>query len=135
MTIQDAISGGGFFIETSSSPAIWDEHPGEGPHPGYAPGMRFTRIAPHDKISRGDEYTHWIHAVTGARWTTPASTGTAVAYGARLIYGTTPVAQGRCRKFITASPPTPDPRTSQSRSRAAIGPKTGTLSGSVAGQS
>ncbi|MFA7764595.1 hypothetical protein ACGFNX_15805 [Streptomyces sp. NPDC048723] len=101
VTIQDAISGGDFFIETSSSPAIWDEHLGEGPHPGYAPGMRFTRIAPHDKISRGDEDTTWIHTVTGARWTTPASTGTAVAYGAQLIHGITPVTQGRCRKFIT----------------------------------
>ncbi|MFD8292144.1 hypothetical protein ACFV2B_28520 [Streptomyces lavendulae] len=101
VTIQDATAGGEFFIETSSSPGIWDDHYGEGPHPGYAPGMRFTRIAPHDKISRGEQDTAWIHTVTGTRWTTPASTGTAVAYGAQLIHGITPVTQGRCRKFIT----------------------------------
>ncbi|WP_405496547.1 hypothetical protein [Streptomyces sp. NBC_00096] len=101
VTIQDAAVGGDFFIETSSSTGLWDERLGEGPHPGYAPGMRFTRIAPHDKISRGEQDTDWIHTVTGTRWTTPASTGTAVAYGAQLIHGITPVTGGRCRKFIT----------------------------------
>lgn len=101
VTVQDAQAGGRFFFETTSSPHLWDPRFGEGAAPGYADGMRFTRIAPHDKISRQDPETDWIHGVRGTPWTTPASAGTAIVYGAQLIHGITPVTEGRCRKFIT----------------------------------
>ncbi|MER6203544.1 hypothetical protein ABT234_40035 [Streptomyces sp. NPDC001586] len=101
VTIEDAADGGEFFIETGPGEGVWDARLGDGPHPGYEPGMRFTRIAPHDKISRGEQDTSWIHTVTGSPRTLPASTGTATVYGAQLIHGINPVHQGRCRKFIT----------------------------------
>ncbi|MFI9205523.1 hypothetical protein [Streptomyces sp. NPDC053048] len=101
VTIQDAEQGGQFFFETTSSDRLWDPRFGAGATPGYADGMRFTRIAPHDKISRQDPETDWIHEIRGIPWSTPAGTGTAVVYGAQLIHGITPVVRGRCRKFIT----------------------------------
>ncbi|MEU1313094.1 hypothetical protein ABZ419_29955 [Streptomyces cinnamoneus] len=101
VTVQDAERGGEFFFETTSSPRLWDPRFGEATTPGYAPGMRFSRIAPHDKISRQDPETDWIHQVRGTPWTTPAGRGTAIVYGAQLIHGITPVTAGRCRKFIT----------------------------------
>ncbi|MFD8982825.1 hypothetical protein [Streptomyces sp. NPDC059564] len=63
--------------------------------------MRFTRMAPHDKISRGDHDTSWIHTITGSPSTMPARTGTAIVYGAQLIHGINSVTEGRCRTFIT----------------------------------
>lgn len=101
VTIEDADAGGEFFVETSQDEAVWDRRIGEGPHPGYEPGMRFTRIAPHDRISLGDQDTDWIHTVTGSPRVLPAATGTALVYGAQLIHGIQPVTRGRCRKFIT----------------------------------
>ncbi|MEU5128226.1 hypothetical protein [Streptomyces mobaraensis] len=86
---------------TTSSEEVWDPR-FDGDHaPGYAPGMRFTRIAPHDKVSHGTADTAWIHRVHGNRWTTPAGPGTAVVYGAQLIHGVNAVAEGRTRRFIT----------------------------------
>lgn len=101
VTIEDATAGGGFFIETGPGEAVWDTRLDAGPHTGYEPGMRFTRIAPHDKISRGEQDTSWIHTVTGSPTVLPADTGTATVYGAQLIHGINPVHQGHCRKFIT----------------------------------
>ncbi|MEU4208658.1 hypothetical protein AB0F13_01420 [Streptomyces sp. NPDC026206] len=46
VTIQDAEAGGQFFFETTSSTDLWDPRFSEGTTPGYADGMRFTRIAP-----------------------------------------------------------------------------------------
>ncbi|GHA43455.1 hypothetical protein GCM10010329_77910 [Streptomyces spiroverticillatus] len=101
VSVEDAVTGGEFFIETAPSDGIWDTRLADGPHRGYEPGMRFTRIAPHDKISRGEQDTSWIHTVTGHPDVLPADTGTATVYGAQLIHGIRPVGQGRCRKFIT----------------------------------
>ncbi|MEV0992709.1 hypothetical protein [Streptomyces sp. NPDC049949] len=89
------------FIETGPGDGVWDKRRDAGPHAGYEPGMRFTRIAPHGKISCGERGTSWIHTVTGSPRFLPADTGTATVYGAQLIHGINPVHQGRCRKFIT----------------------------------
>ncbi|MEU3354791.1 hypothetical protein [Streptomyces sp. NPDC037389] len=101
VTVQDAEAGGEFFFETTSSDDLWDTHRDGLAAPGYAHGMRFTRIAPHDRISRDEPDVAWIHKVSGVPWTTPAGAGTAVVYGAQLIHGIAPVVRGRCRKFIT----------------------------------
>ncbi|WP_354384148.1 hypothetical protein [Streptomyces sp. PvR034] len=101
VTIEDATAGGEFFIETGPGEAVWDTGLEAGPHAGYEAGMRVTRIAPHDKISRGEQDTSWIHTVNGSPTVLLASTGTAIVYGAQLIHGSNPVHQGRCRKFIT----------------------------------
>ncbi|KNB54223.1 hypothetical protein [Streptomyces caatingaensis] len=101
VTVEDAREGGEFFFETTSSEGVWDTRHDGTSAPGYAEGMRFTRIAPHDRISRDEPDTAWIHEVRGVPWTTPAGAGTGIVYGAQLIHGITPVVSGRCRKFIT----------------------------------
>ncbi|MGK5642807.1 hypothetical protein ACSNOK_31540 [Streptomyces sp. URMC 126] len=101
VVVEDAAEGGAFFFETTSSDEVWDPRHDGRQDPGYAAGMRFTRIAPHDRISRDAPDTDWIHRVRGNPWTTPAGPGTAVVYRAQLIHGVTPVTAGRSRRFIT----------------------------------
>ncbi|MEV5508931.1 hypothetical protein [Streptomyces orinoci] len=101
VAVEEAVLGGEFFFETTSSDEVWDPHYADIQAPGFAAGMRFARIAPHDRVSRDEPDTAWIHTVRGNPWTTPAGAGTAVVYGAQLIHGVSPVRSGRTRRFIT----------------------------------
>ncbi|MEV5508197.1 hypothetical protein [Streptomyces orinoci] len=61
VAVEDAADGGKFSFGATSSEEVWDlRHQGARP-PGFEPGMRFTRIAPHDRASRDERDTVRIH--------------------------------------------------------------------------
>lgn len=85
--------GGGFFVETTSDPRLWNTAlPGD--TPGYAQGMVFA----HDGA---DNSSAWFRDMARTRWTVDPEPGTALLYGSQLTHGTHPVAAGRARKFIS----------------------------------
>ncbi|GHF08583.1 hypothetical protein [Streptomyces morookaense] len=102
VTIGDAEQGGLFYIETTSSPLPWTGALVGEPE-GYVPGTPLTRCLSHQAaaVREHAEEAGWLEAVPTSRWTAHAPAGVAVAYGAHLIHGVTPVVRGRVRKFVT----------------------------------
>ncbi|UQI46021.1 hypothetical protein M1P56_17520 [Streptomyces sp. HU2014] len=94
--LQEAARGGEFFVDTCSSDALWTDR-AAGPGSAFAPGTRFARDIPDD----GGTHNAWLGAVPRTRWTSAPPAGTAVVYGAQLVHGVLPVAEGRLRKLIT----------------------------------
>ncbi|MFD8543039.1 hypothetical protein [Streptomyces sp. NPDC059649] len=101
VVLEDADQGGEFFIETTSSPTIWTgETVGEAD--GYLPGTPLTHRLEHAPNGYPhDSAPTWLISAPRTRWTTDARPGVAVAYGAHVIHGVTPVRTGRLRKFVT----------------------------------
>ncbi|WP_171168238.1 hypothetical protein [Streptomyces sp. I05A-00742] len=102
VTIADADEGGLFYVETTSSGAPWTGAL-VGEAEGFAPGTPLTRCFPHEAAAARSHAAEpdWLARTPTTRWTTPAPAGVAVAYGAQLIHGVTPVVRGRVRKFVT----------------------------------
>jgi hypothetical protein len=100
VVIQDADQGGEFYVETTSSPAVWAPKLPDADN-DYFPGMRFARVAEHTDVEEGIESTAWVAKTPRTRWTTNAAAGVGVVYGAQLIHGVDPVIKGIQRKFVT----------------------------------
>ncbi|WP_246177298.1 hypothetical protein [Streptomyces paromomycinus] len=99
VTIADAAEGGRFYIETTSDSAPWTDTL-LGAADGYEPDTPLTRSLPHGPAAHEDT-PQWLSAPRKSRWLTDAGPGVAVAYGAQVIHGVTPVLRGRVRKFVT----------------------------------
>ncbi|GAA0479392.1 hypothetical protein ABZ951_18455 [Streptomyces sp. NPDC046215] len=100
VVIAEAAEGGEFYVETTADPAPWTTTV-LGEADGYVPGTPLARSLPH--AMAGDPHARearWLAAVDRTRWITHAGAGVAVAYGAQLIHGVTPVVRGRVRKFV-----------------------------------
>ncbi len=95
--LQEAERGGEFFVDTSSSEALWTDRTAE-------PGGRFltgTRFAHEISHHAPPEALALLRHVPRTRWTSAPPAGTAVVYGAQLVHGVQPVIEGRLRKLIT----------------------------------
>lgn len=92
--LQDAESGGEFYLDTTSCEELWNDREAR---PGglFAPGTRFT----HEITARSGPVD--LDAVAATRWLCKPPPGTTLVYGAQLIHGVTPVVAGRARKLIT----------------------------------
>ncbi|GAA0492585.1 hypothetical protein [Streptomyces olivaceiscleroticus] len=102
VVITAAEEGGEFYAATTSSTELWtDTELGE--RDGYQPGMRLTRSLPHEGAPTPAVHAapSWAQHMPQTRWVTDAPVGTAVAYGAQLLHGVTPVGRGVVRKFVT----------------------------------
>ncbi|MEU2794190.1 hypothetical protein [Streptomyces sp. NPDC007100] len=99
VTIADAADGGRFYIETTSDSAPWSDTL-LGPDDGYEPGTPLSHSLPHGPAVH-EETPQWLVSPRKSRWLTDAGPGVAVAYGAQVIHGVTPVLRGRLRKFVT----------------------------------
>ncbi|WP_229327568.1 hypothetical protein [Streptomyces sp. UNOC14_S4] len=95
--LQEAERGGEFYVETTSSDALWTERVA-GPGSSFAPGTRFAREISHHA---GPEAAAVLGRLPRTRWTSAPPAGTAVVYGAQLVHGVTVVREGRLRKLIT----------------------------------
>jgi hypothetical protein len=95
--LQEADRGGEFYVDTSSSEALWTDRRA-GTASAFAPGTRFAREISHHA---GPEALAALHDVPRTRWTSAPPTGTAVVYGAQLVHGVETVREGRLRKLIT----------------------------------
>ncbi len=92
--LQDAESGGDFYLDTCSADAVWsDVTPTV--DSDYAPGTRFV----HEITARTGPVN--LNDIPHTRWTCSPPPGTTVVYGTQLVHGVLPVAQGRVRKLIT----------------------------------
>lgn len=102
VTIRKADEGGLFYVATSSSPGLWTgEELGEAE--GYSAGTKLTRQLEH--VVDGTSAPHhsaptWVESLPKTRWTTDERPGVALAYGAQLMHGVTPVVRGTVRKFV-----------------------------------
>lgn len=103
VTLHDAEAGGEFYIETTSSPAIWTgDHLGQAE--GFLPGTPLARSLPHapgPDARPHDAAPDWLTSSPRTRWITTAAAGTAVFYGSQAIHGVQPVRAGHLRKFVT----------------------------------
>ncbi|MEU7136047.1 hypothetical protein [Streptomyces sp. NPDC046261] len=97
--VLDGPGGGGeFYVETTSSPAIWSGQ-AVGESEGYAPGTTLTHRLPHDRAHHSTP--EWLRDAVRTRWVAHTPPGVAVAYGAQVLHGVLPVHAGRLRKFVT----------------------------------
>lgn len=93
VVLASACRGGGFYVDTTGSDALWATHlPDSGQ--GYAAAMSLA----HDGA---DNSSPWFRAMPRTRWTVHPGPGTALLYGSQLIHGTDPVIHGRERKVIS----------------------------------
>ncbi|MEU9372652.1 hypothetical protein AB0D94_02570 [Streptomyces sp. NPDC048255] len=95
--LQEADLGGEFYVDTSSSDALWTGRTA-GERSAFAPGTRFAREISHHA---GPEAVAALRDVPRTRWTSAPSAGTAIVYGAQLVHGVETVREGRLRKLIT----------------------------------
>ncbi|UQA92602.1 hypothetical protein [Streptomyces halobius] len=102
VVLDDADRGGGFYVETSSDPVLWDGRIA-GPEDGFAPDTPLTRHLPAGThgLQQHDQQPGWLQRAHRTRWMCDAGPGTVVAYGAQVLHGVTPVVDGRLRKFVT----------------------------------
>ncbi|MDI3417620.1 hypothetical protein [Streptomyces luteolus] len=110
VVITAAQQGGEFYVATTASPELWtDTELGE--TDGFHRGMRLTRSLPHevDPSPQIHASPTWAQSLPQTRWTTDAPARTAVAYGAQLMHGVTPVTSGVVRKFVTDLLAAPSP--------------------------
>ncbi|MFI1970481.1 hypothetical protein [Streptomyces cinnamoneus] len=101
VVVEEADGGGQFYLETTSSGAVWSGHD-VGEADGYADGTPLTHDAPH--LPGPDVHAAeppWLAGVRRTRWISDSGAGTAVAYGAQVLHGVTTVQAGRLRKFVT----------------------------------
>lgn len=92
--LQDAESGGDFYLDTSACEELWtDRVTGSGGV--FDPGTRFV----HEITARSGPVS--LDAIAATRWICRPPAGTTLVYGAQLIHGVTPVIAGRVRKLIT----------------------------------
>ncbi|MGW6055505.1 hypothetical protein [Streptomyces sp. NPDC055189] len=103
VVLDEPEAGGQFYIETTSSDHVWSgERVGE--PQGFLPDTPLTHRHPHAPLPDTRQHEGepaWLTSASRTRWTTDASPGTAIAYGAHLIHGVRPVGTGRLRKFVT----------------------------------
>ncbi|MEV4436290.1 hypothetical protein [Streptomyces sp. NPDC049555] len=103
VVLEEADEGGDFYVETTSSDAVWTgELAGEAE--GFHAGTALTHRLPHapgPDTHQHDSEPTWLRNARRTRWTTAAGAGVAVAYGAQVIHGVLPVRAGRVRKFVT----------------------------------
>ncbi|MGK5637939.1 hypothetical protein ACSNOK_06405 [Streptomyces sp. URMC 126] len=92
--LQDARSGGEFYLDTSACEELWSDVTA-GPGDVFAPGTRFV----HEISARSGPVD--LDAIAATRWICRPPAGTTLVYGAQLIHGVTPVVAGRVRKLIT----------------------------------
>lgn len=92
--LQDAESGGEFYLDTCSSDAVWSEVTAP-TGSDYSPGTRFV----HEITARTGPVS--LNDIARTRWTCSPPPGTTVAYGIQLVHGVLPVVRGRVRKLIT----------------------------------
>ncbi|MBB1254314.1 hypothetical protein [Streptomyces alkaliterrae] len=92
--LQDAESGGEFYLDTSASEELWTDRVAESDDV-FAPGTRFV----HEVTATSGPVA--LDDVTATRWVCRPPAGTTLVYGAQLIHGVTPVVAGRARKLIT----------------------------------
>ncbi|MCC3776152.1 hypothetical protein [Streptomyces sp. UNOB3_S3] len=92
--LQDADSGGEFYLDTSSADALWSDATTTGAG-GPAPGTRFV----HEITARTGPVK--LDSLPRTRWTCSPPPGTTVVYGTQLVHGVLPVVEGRVRKLIT----------------------------------
>ncbi len=113
--LQDAVSGGEFYLDTSACDELWTDRVAESDGV-FESGTRFA----HEITARSGPVA--LDAIAATRWICRPPTGTALVYGAQLIHGVTPLIAGRCRKLITdlcagpgARPETPRPHSGSLR--------------------
>jgi hypothetical protein len=95
VVVTEPESGGGFYVETTSSDILWESRLGRDDGHGYAGGMWLARDG-------ADQSAPWFTGMHRTRWTVPApAPGTALLYGSQLAHGTQPVTAGRSGKFIS----------------------------------
>ncbi|GAA2484188.1 hypothetical protein GCM10010406_20570 [Streptomyces thermolineatus] len=94
VVITQADAGGGFYVETTSSDALWNRPAPEATANGYAEGMWLA----HDGA---DNSASWFQRMPRTRWSVAPAPGTALLYGSQLAHGTLPVTAGRVSKFIS----------------------------------
>ncbi|MFG2223380.1 hypothetical protein [Streptomyces sp. NPDC048644] len=105
VAVAEADAGGRFYIETTSDPAPWTGAV-LGEADGYLPGTPVSRSLPHAPYPHAAQPA-WLAGPRKSRWLTDAGAGVAVAYGAQVIHGVTPVISGRLRRFVTDLVDTP----------------------------
>ncbi|MCC3768531.1 hypothetical protein [Streptomyces sp. UNOC14_S4] len=101
VVIAEADEGGRLYMETTADPAPWTTTV-LGVSDGYVPGTPLARSLPHEMAE--DPHAaedQWLAATVRTRWLADAGRGVAVAYGAQLIHGVTPVVRGRLRLLVT----------------------------------
>lgn len=98
VTIADADEGGEFYVATTGSPTPWTGTV-LGEDDGYSPGTPLAHRLDHE-ATRASGEPNWVADVPQTRWICQAPAGVAVAYGAQLIHGITPVTSGLLRKFV-----------------------------------
>ncbi|MGW1076119.1 hypothetical protein [Streptomyces sp. NPDC002537] len=98
--IAEADEGGEFYAETTADPAPWTTTM-LGVADGYVSGTPLARSLPHEVAEDPTPQDQWLAGTARTRWLTRAGRGVAVAYGAQLIHGVTPVVRGRARLFVT----------------------------------
>lgn len=109
VVINEAVTGGAFHVETTSSDRLWNTRPEDTTAHGYADGMWLA----HDGA---DHSADWFTQMPRTRWTVTPAPGTALLYGSQLTHGTEPVTHGRVAKFISwliaepDQPTTPPPQ-------------------------
>ncbi|MEJ0075259.1 MAG: hypothetical protein WDO17_07395 [Alphaproteobacteria bacterium] len=84
--LNEDITGGEFFVETTSNPELWSQE--------SLGRLRFARTAT-------DVSSDWFNQIPRTRWTACQRAGDALIYGTHVVHGTLPVRTGRARKFIT----------------------------------
>lgn len=92
--LQDAESGGEFYLDTCSADAVWSDVTATADG-DYAPGTRFV----HEITARTGPVN--LNDIPHTRWTCGPPPGTTVVYGTQLVHGVLPVTRGRVRKLIT----------------------------------
>jgi hypothetical protein len=91
--LTPADSGGNFYVETTADQRLWTEATSDAGS-GYATTMSFA----HDGA---DHTAAWFRSMRRTRWTADPQAGDALVCGSQITHGTTPVAAGRVRKFLT----------------------------------
>ncbi len=92
--LQDADSGGEFYLDTSACEELWTDRTAEADGV-FEPGTRFV----HEITARSGPVS--LDAIAATRWICHPPAGATLVYGAQLIHGVTPVISGRARKLIT----------------------------------
>ncbi|MGW2368359.1 hypothetical protein ACWCZ5_22595 [Streptomyces sp. NPDC001667] len=101
VVIAEAEEGGEFYTETTADPSPWTTTL-LGVADGFVSGTPLARSLPHETAANPHAAeAEWLAATARTRWTARAGRGVAIAYGAQLIHGVTPVVRGRLRKFVT----------------------------------
>jgi len=93
VAIAIACTGGEFFVETTGADRLWNPAL-TCSAPGYGDAMAFAHDA-------ADNSSPWFSAMPRTRWSATPGRGAALLYGSQLTHGTTPVRDGRSRKFIS----------------------------------